>query len=88
MRGEIRRATNHAAWAIGTPSGVGFHVRRVVWGQLMAVAEKREGEEIRACRIMVEAQYSPRKLPKLFDSVSVHDHTGGTGDSLVEPADR
>jgi len=47
MRGEIRRATNHAAWAIGTPSGVGFHVRRVVWGQLMAVAEKREGEEIR-----------------------------------------
>jgi hypothetical protein len=31
----------------------GFHVRKVVWGRLLAREERRPGEEIRAVRITV-----------------------------------
>jgi hypothetical protein len=50
---------NSKAWAIGTlrPSKR-FDVRRVVWGRLMARAEKRPGEQIRRARIFVAAEQS------------------------------
>ena len=30
-----------------------FHIRRVVWGRLLARAEKREGEKIRRCSVLI-----------------------------------
>jgi hypothetical protein len=45
---------NSNAWAIGRHTAHGrFHVRRVVWGRLLARAEKRSGEIIRAARILI-----------------------------------
>jgi hypothetical protein len=45
---------NFEAWAIGTVTpSKRFHVRRVVWGKLMARAEKRPGEQIRRAYILV-----------------------------------
>lgn len=61
------RAANRSAWAVGYPAHNGFHVRRVVWGLLMAVAERREGEQIRKCELLVEPYTKRRSLPKLFD---------------------
>jgi hypothetical protein len=52
---------NYEAWAIGsyrirTDGRVGrFHVRRVVWGRLLARAEKRPGEVIRRAFILVRS---------------------------------
>jgi len=57
----MKHASNCSAWAIGTQRRNGFHVRRVVWGLLMAQCERREGEEIRAAMIMVEAKYKWRR---------------------------
>jgi hypothetical protein len=49
-----KRAANHGAWALCTKQGNGrWHVRRVVWGILMARAEKREGELIRRASIIL-----------------------------------
>jgi hypothetical protein len=56
----MERAANNFAWAIGRKQRNGFHVRRVVWGILMAQAERREDEEIRAATIMVEANWKRR----------------------------
>lgn len=57
--------TNHAAnsscWAIGTPRANGFHVRKIVWGLLLAQTEKRDGEEVRAATILVEKKYKWRR---------------------------
>lgn len=56
---EARFPRNYQAWAIGTyevrrDGRVGrFHVRRIVWGRLMARAEKRPGEAIRRAYILV-----------------------------------
>jgi hypothetical protein len=52
-RDELRQARNAKAWALGEQKRNGFHVRRVVWGLLMARMEKRPGEEIRRARIWV-----------------------------------
>jgi len=57
----IVHAANCSAWAIGTQRRNGFHVRRVVWGLLLAQYERREGEEIRAATIMVEKHFKRRK---------------------------
>jgi len=48
-------AANWRAWAIGKwpKSGGSFKVRRVVWGRLMARAERRPGETIVQAAIMV-----------------------------------
>ena len=46
-------------------SGRRFSIRRVVWGLMMARAEKRDNEEIRACTVLVEKNYRRRKLPTL-----------------------
>jgi hypothetical protein len=32
----------------------GFHVRRVVWGRLMATYERRKGEAIKRAYVLVE----------------------------------
>jgi hypothetical protein len=68
-----KRAANHKAWAIGAQQSNGFHVRKIVWGLLMAQAEMRVDEEIRAALLMVENVHKPRRnllrdLPEREDS--------------------
>lgn len=48
------RATNARAWAIGRVWRGSFHVRRVVWGRLLARAERRQGEHIRRALIWID----------------------------------
>jgi hypothetical protein len=55
---ETRLAANSQAWAIGRQVRNGFHVRRVVWGKLLASAERREGETIRRATIRVAVEDS------------------------------
>jgi hypothetical protein len=57
----MKPAQNSSAWAIGRQRRNGFHVRKVVWGLLMAQCECRQGEEIRAATIFVEAKYKWRR---------------------------
>lgn len=45
-------AGTRLAWAIGRETPHGFHVRRVVWGKLLASYEKRKGEKIMRVVIM------------------------------------
>ena len=48
-------ASNWLAYAVGKVTRSGsFKVRRVVWGRLLARAEKRKGEQIARACIMVE----------------------------------
>lgn len=54
-------AANSQAWAIGCWRQNGFHVRRVVWGFLLAQYERREGEQIRAATITVEREHKRRR---------------------------
>jgi len=49
-------AVNARAYAIGHELRNGFHVRRVVWGRLMAKAECRKGEQIRRAIVLVERE--------------------------------
>lgn len=58
-----KRARNGVSWAIGTQRSNGFHVRRVVWGYLMASMEVRPGEQIRAAIIVTEPAFKPRRNP-------------------------
>lgn len=54
MKAPMNLAANGMAWAIGYQQNNNrFHVRKVVWGRLMARAECREGEEIRPATIIV-----------------------------------
>ena len=55
---DMKRAANHQAWALGAQQRNGFHVRRIVWGKLMAREERREGEEIRKAVICVGRKHS------------------------------
>lgn len=55
-----KRPANSDAWAIGEQQKNGFHVRRIVWGLLMAQAEMRNGEQIRKAMLAVEAKHKPR----------------------------
>jgi hypothetical protein len=49
-----KRAGNYGCWALCTKQGNGrWHVRRVVWGILMAREEKRPGEKIRRAAILL-----------------------------------
>jgi hypothetical protein len=62
-----KRAANAAAWALGAQKRNGFHVRRVVWGMVMARAEKREGEEIRGVTILVKAKRKRKKQSRTMN---------------------
>lgn len=58
MNADVRyryvQPQNAKAWAIGHKLRNGrMSVRRIVWGRLMARAEKRDGEIITAARILV-----------------------------------
>ena len=64
--GKRVHAINAGAWAVGQLEHGRFRVRRVVWGLLMATAEKRDNEEVRACTILVEQNHRRRKLPTLL----------------------
>lgn len=57
VRSTVRQAGNWQAWAIGSLNKRGqFHVRRIVWGRLMARSEKGEGEIVRRATILVDAR--------------------------------
>jgi hypothetical protein len=56
----VKHAANPRAFALGTQRSNGFHVRRVVWGRMMAKAEKHTGEEIRKATILVEYKTTQR----------------------------
>jgi len=49
-------ATNAKAYALGEQRRSGFHIRRIVWGRLMARAERRPGEKIRRARLYVKPE--------------------------------
>jgi hypothetical protein len=50
----VERAHNESAWAIGRVTRPGwFHIRRVVWGGLLARAERREGETLRRVTVLI-----------------------------------
>ena len=54
---EYVDAANWQVWAIGQYGKRGrFQVRRVVWGRLLARAEKRPGEKIVKAAIMVKTE--------------------------------
>ena len=61
--GGLRRAANAKAWALGNQIANGFHIRRIVWGLMMANAEKRIDEEIRAVLLVVEPVKKRRTNP-------------------------
>ena len=46
-------APNERAWALGCELNGKFHIRRVVWGRLLARAEKRPDERVRRVLILV-----------------------------------
>ncbi len=47
-------ATNSQAWAIGSRAASGqFRIRRVVWGRLLANAERQPGEEVRRANVLI-----------------------------------
>jgi hypothetical protein len=58
--GGYKRAANAKAWALGHQQANGFHIRKVVWGLLMANMEKRIDEEIRAVLLLIEPQHKRR----------------------------
>jgi hypothetical protein len=47
---------NPKAWAICRLDRGGWHVRRIVWGRLLARAEKRKGEVVMQVTIKLEAE--------------------------------
>ena len=51
-----RQARNARAYAIGHPKPNGFHIRRIVWGRLLATYERREHEQIRRAIVLVEVR--------------------------------
>lgn len=55
---DKKHAANSQAWALGTQRRNGFHVRRIVWGKLLAREEKRDGEEIRRASILIGPKHS------------------------------
>lgn len=61
-RGDgMKHPNNCSCWALGQQTSNGFHVRRVVWGLLLAWEEKRDDEEIRAATILVERAFKRRR---------------------------
>jgi hypothetical protein len=57
----MKHARNCSCWALGRQTKNGFHVRRIVWGYMLASHEVREGEQVRAATIFVENNYKPRR---------------------------
>lgn len=57
--GWFTQPINSKAWAIGAlrpyrmGKGTRFHVRRIVWGRLLAREEKRDGEVVKPVTIFV-----------------------------------
>lgn len=58
LRGEIddMRISNPDAWAICRLNRRAWKVRRIVWGRLLARAEKRPGEVVMKVRLSLEAE--------------------------------
>ena len=50
----IKRPINAACWVLCSKQGQRWHVRRVVWGRLLARAEKRPGEVIKRAMILLK----------------------------------
>jgi len=62
---DARFAANPRAYALGRPQRNGFHIRKIVWGRLMARAEKRDGEHIRRVIVLVEPMAMPSASPRV-----------------------
>jgi hypothetical protein len=56
----LERAGNADCWAIGRYEGRRFHVRRIVWGRLLARAEKDPDEKIKRAVVLLQDQV-PKK---------------------------
>ena len=56
----FKHPSNGDAWAIGVQRSNGFHIRRIVWGLLMAQCERRAGEQVRRATILVERKFKRR----------------------------
>lgn len=52
---DLKAAANPDAWGIGEVRHGRFFVRRIVWGVVMARAERRDGETIRRVILMVRS---------------------------------
>lgn len=50
---RAERCRNASAWAVGTGDAGGFKLRRIVWGRLMARAERRPGESVRRVHVVI-----------------------------------
>lgn len=50
---------NSKAYAVGKLRPGGFHIRKVVWGRLMAMYERRLGEQIRRAIVLVDKRTLP-----------------------------
>ena len=48
-----KRPINTACWALCSKQGKRWHVRRVVWGRVMARAEKRPDEVIKRAAVLL-----------------------------------
>ena len=59
----VRAANTDCCYAIGVTMRNGFHVRRVVWGMLMARYERRPGEEIRRAMLGVVSKSKAKRGP-------------------------
>ena len=55
-RTTYKRPINSECWAICIKQGKRWHVRRIVWGRVMARAEKRAGETIVRAAIVVREE--------------------------------
>lgn len=57
---RLRKPTNAKAWALCiTRENGNIFIRRVVWGRLMARAEKRDGETIKPVTIYIREGREP-----------------------------
>lgn len=63
----MARIFNRDCWAIGSKKPGGFSVRRVVWGRVLARAEKRPGEEIWAVVLMFKGEEPERQTEYIGD---------------------
>lgn len=51
-----KRPVNFECWALCSRQGKRWRVRRIVWGRVLARAEKRDGETIRRAAILLRDQ--------------------------------
>jgi hypothetical protein len=56
MKADYQQARNPDAWAVGQWRKGRFAVRRVLWGRMVARAERRPNERIERALILIRKQ--------------------------------